>query len=394
LKIFFWLALILISCGKIIKNSWNGISKDFSAFDVYSTENCEIYQRGELIQKTLCSDLGPEQYKREEICHRFLTKGEEGPQVKFPDHNRKANYCQSFNKSLTALDLSGSTLIRIIVLSDFGRGENASLGYRQKSVARAIDEVCQSRSGCNFAIAPGDLFYPDGVYDVWDGKLRNLFDDIYNPKLPFYLVAGNHDHEGNLQALLEYSMFNPNFRMPELFYKIPGLPDFITIVGVDTQLLADEATFAGESNSLLNSNQQELLRSSLCENKGWRVIFGHYPTLSRDGHPTVQGSADFLNRFYDKCPYDLYISGHNHFQEYIKEDSRHYLIQGAGGADLHGEKEEIVESEGYFRAKRHGFALLEVSKSKIKVEYFDVSSWINSNYKGLPKAFFSTEIEK
>jgi hypothetical protein len=70
------------------------------------------------------------------------------------------------------------------------------------------------------------------------------------------------------------------------------------------------------------------------------------------------------------------------------------LIQGAGGADLHGEKEEIVESEGYFRAKRHGFALLEVSKSKIKVEYFDVSSWINSNYKGLPKAFFSTEIEK
>lgn len=377
-----------------MKTSWKGINKDFSAFDVYSTENCEIYQQGKLVQKTLCSDLGPEQYKRENTCRNFIQQDQEGPQVKFPDHNRKANYCQSTNKSLTALDLSGSPLIRIVVLSDFGRGENASLGYRQKSVARAIDEICQSRSGCNFAIAPGDLFYPDGVEDVWDGKLRNLFDDVYNTELPFFLVAGNHDHRGNLQALLEYSMFNPNFRMPDLFYKISGLPEFLSIVGLDTQLLAEEGSFAGESPSLLNEKQQMLLNSSLCEHKGWRVIFGHYPIRSRDGHPTVQGSTDFLNRFYDECPYDLYISGHNHFQEYIKEGDRHYLIQGAGGADLHGKDEEIVVTEGYFRAKRHGFAILEVSKSKIKVEYFDVSSWINSNYQGLPKAFFTTEIEK
>ncbi len=394
MKLFICLTLILVSCGKLLKPSWMGVTKDFSAFEIYSTENCEIYQQGKMVQKTLCSDLGPEQAKIENTCRKLLQQSEGQPQVKFPDHKRKANYCQLAQKHSSALLLAGSEVIRIVVLSDFGRGENASQGYRQKSVARAIDTICKSRSGCNFALAPGDLFYPDGVYDVWDGKLRNLFDDIYDPDLPFFLVAGNHDHKGNLQALLEYSMFNQNFRMPDLFYRISGLPDFLTIVGVDTQLLAEESGFAGKSPSLLNAKQESLMKSYLCENKGWKIVFGHYPSLSKDGHPTVQGSSDFLNRFYDECPYDIYIAGHNHFQEYIREGNRHYLIQGAGGADLHGSSNETIKNDGYFRSQRHGFALLEVSKSQIKVEYFDVSSWINSNYQGLPNAFFSTEIDK
>ncbi len=394
MKLVNCLFLILASCGKLKEASLKGISKDFSAFEVNSTENCELYKDGKLIQKTLCSDLGPEPSKREIICSRLLRGNEKEIELKFPDHNRKAEYCQSPKKFSAAPDLTSSSKIRIVVLSDFGRGENASLGYRQKSVSRAINEVCLSKAGCNFALAPGDLFYPDGVHDVWDGKLRNLFDDIYSPELPFYLVAGNHDHRGNLLALKEYSMFNSNFRMPNLFYRIPGLPPFLTIVGVDTQLLAKESDFARESTDELNLKQHDLLKSSLCENKGWRIIFGHYPLVSKDGHPTVAESSDFLNRFHKDCPYDVYISGHNHFQEYIKEDGRHYIIQGAGGADLHGVKESIVQASGYFRAKRHGFAILEVSSNSIKVEYFDVTGWIDANFKGIPQAFFSTEIEK
>ena len=59
----------------------------------------------------------------------------------------------------------------------------------------------------------GDNFYGSGIHTPADGpdgekRFKKTFEDVYNAPalmdIPFYAIAGNHDHGGNVSAQIAY----------------------------------------------------------------------------------------------------------------------------------------------------------------------------------------------
>ena len=114
-------------------------------------------------------------------------------------------------------------------------------------------------------------------------------------------------------------MFDRHFRLPDL-------PPWLTIYGVDTTAMVEEDT-----PSTLAA-QETQFKSTLCDRPGWRMIFGHHPPVSNGEHGDGVPLAKILEAWSDHCAFQLYFAGHDHHQEYLSTSLFDIVLQGAGGA--------------------------------------------------------------
>ena len=70
--------------------------------------------------------------------------------------------------------------------------------------------------------ALGDNFYYNGIpTDENDARFNQTFDTVYtgdNLQTPWYVIAGNHDHEGNVTAQIAYTNHSTRWTFPSEFY--------------------------------------------------------------------------------------------------------------------------------------------------------------------------------
>ena len=75
----------------------------------------------------------------------------------------------------------------------------------------------------NFTCVPllGDNFYKVGVKSVDDKRFKETFEDVYRAKSlmnRWYILAGNHDHHGNVWAQIEYTQRSSRWYFPHFYY--------------------------------------------------------------------------------------------------------------------------------------------------------------------------------
>ncbi|GMR52064.1 hypothetical protein PMAYCL1PPCAC_22259, partial [Pristionchus mayeri] len=86
----------------------------------------------------------------------------------------------------------------------------------QKGVARAMADRAK---GVEAVINLGDNFYITGVMSDSDPRVNTTFKDVYKgTAVPWLIIAGNHDHLGNVSAQMSYTNKSKLWYFPALYY--------------------------------------------------------------------------------------------------------------------------------------------------------------------------------
>ena len=96
-----------------------------------------------------------------------------------------------------------------------------------------------------FVVALGDNFYVYGIRsNAHDARFQRTFEDIYTaPALqtPWHVVAGNHDHYGNVTAQMAYAGQSVRWKYPDLYHTwtlaIPNSSMTVQVILIDTVVL-------------------------------------------------------------------------------------------------------------------------------------------------------------
>uniref|UniRef100_A0A914R5Y8 Calcineurin-like phosphoesterase domain-containing protein n=1 Tax=Parascaris equorum TaxID=6256 RepID=A0A914R5Y8_PAREQ len=72
-----------------------------------------------------------------------------------------------------------------------------------------------------FQISVGDNVYYTGVKDVFDSRFKSTFETVYQGEAlqkPWYFIAGNHDHFGNITAQVAYTNHSSRWSIISVSY--------------------------------------------------------------------------------------------------------------------------------------------------------------------------------
>lgn len=244
--------------------------------------------------------------------------------------------------------------VSFVTFGDWGTGNDD-----QKEVAAALKDYCGVEA-CDFIVTLGDNFYSSGVESTSDEQWKEKYTDIYGGlDIPFYAVLGNHDENGNVQAQIDYSSVDPNWRMPaeEYNFTMPetGEP------AVEFFIIRSQYPHFRDAAS------QNWLRSAIDASRAkWKILVMHHPLINNGKHgDDDQGNGEYLipiicNKI------DLILSGHAHSFSHLKAEVDgcpiEQLIVGTGGAGL--KSVDTSDRRVISTKSMYGFGWMGVSASK------------------------------
>lgn len=247
----------------------------------------------------------------------------------------------------------GATL-RLAVAGDTGTGAGR--------VAKGIAAV-NARQPLDAIVLVGDNFYPCGVTSPTDKRWK-LVTPLTDLGLPVYPVLGNHDTCGKSTAAAQISATGviPHWNFPATQYVLrTPLADLA---------FADTTPFAKGRSTAAHDMLLTVLGQS---KKRWRVAVGHHTVISSGWHGYLpRDEARRMRHMLDDVPADLYLCGHDHHLELIR-GKRLYVISGAGSDPVPPVKLRLstVYPESIHIREKIGFAVVELSKERIAVEFYD-----------------------
>lgn len=249
--------------------------------------------------------------------------------------------------------------LRLVVLGDWGSGQ-----IEQWNVAQAMDTVADRVGGFHAGLMLGDNFYPAGVRSTDDPMWQRYFVEVYDTpwlsRLPWWVILGNHDYSGNIQAQVDYSEVNPIWNMPDDFWRheLFGL----TVLGLNTckRFLRWDAQLHRLDRWLADCDPRRT------------IALGHHPILTDSTHPASKRVMKDVRPRLEEAGVRAYFAGHDHNQQLITEGGFVQIVQGAGGKRLHHKLTPKPHSR--FHAVKYGFSTLTVRGDDMQLAFFDMSA--------------------
>jgi len=177
----------------------------------------------------------------------------------------------------------------------------------QKEVAQGMVKVAKEMKP-EFILSLGDNFYYSGVSSNMkkaEKRFQKTFEDVYSDAaiagVPWYVIAGNHDHYGSVESQIEYTHSpqntNSRWQYPSLYHKqtfsktvIHDTAGSSSTVTVDV-LLIDTTELCSSHLSLFRSSPEfskdhDAMQWSWIEENmdssqaDYLLVVGHYPVYN------------------------------------------------------------------------------------------------------------------
>lgn len=254
--------------------------------------------------------------------------------------------------------------------------------YKQKDVARVMGELAED-IGIEFIAAAGDTHHWGGVQSVHDPLWMTNFELIYDhPELreDWHAILGNHEYQGNTQAVIDYSQISRRWVMPGRYYTKTIEPleedeDFATakVFFIDTTPLIQKYyeegdkyrdVFEQDSTKQLRWLEEELAKST----EKFKIVIGHHPIyVSEKKRVDEEDLVKRLDPLLRKYGVDIYIGGHSHtFQHLTKPGTKiNYVVNASGSLG----REPLKGPNTRFCSSDEGFSVISVGKSSVKMTF-------------------------
>lgn len=223
-------------------------------------------------------------------------------------------------------------------IGDWGRqGE-----YGQQELAHTMG-LAAYQVEPEFIISTGDNFYPNGVSSTADPQWTSSFENVYRAhslNVDWYVVPGNHDYRGNVQAQIDYTNVSRRWNMPARYFHREFTTDdgaLVRFVFTDTNPLNDD--YYGESkyrDKVMGQDTTAQLRwidSLLALPAHWKIVVGHHPLYTGGKRADVPNAIrQHLEPLLDKHGVHAYLAGHEHDLQHIQPAGHptHHWVSGAG----------------------------------------------------------------
>jgi hypothetical protein len=261
--------------------------------------------------------------------------------------------------------------INFLIVGDWGRSGD----YNQYDVADQMNYYAHEYEA-KFVISTGDNFYENGVRSVDDPQWMTSFENVYHGgalQRDWYVVLGNHDYKGSVQAEIDYTEKSRRWNMPARYYSITekiSKKDSALFVFYDSSPFINNYYKEGNQyNGVIGQDtikQLYWMDSVLNHSKAqWKFVVGHHPIFS--GSPKKESTTELLSiikPMLETYHVQTYISGHVHALEHVRPEGEKidYFISGAGSeTENPGSNENILFYNPY-----PGFAFCNLTADSLK----------------------------
>ncbi|XP_045157760.2 tartrate-resistant acid phosphatase type 5-like [Mercenaria mercenaria] len=284
--------------------------------------------------------------------------------------------------------------VRFLVLADWGG--RPRYPYKTKvqiDVAQQL-AITAERENASFVLSLGDNFYMNGVRNMLSSRFQTTFEDVFYQEslhIPWYFIAGNHDHYGRVLAQIQYSSVSHRWNFPDFYYKITKtLPKdkVLDILLIDTVMLCGQTHATPKGKRVFGPEDihaaevqwnwiEQNLKDSTAD---YLLVGGHYPVYSIGMNGPTECLYTRLEPILYKHRATAYLSGHDHNLQHIQthKDGKNmdYFISGNGAWSkvLQTNLDAVPEkSLRFFSAEKGvgGFAMFDVSETRMKIKFID-----------------------
>ncbi|RUS81864.1 hypothetical protein EGW08_010387 [Elysia chlorotica] len=226
--------------------------------------------------------------------------------------------------------------LRFLIIGDMGGLPISPYStYFERCTAKEMGNVAD-RYAPQYIIGLGDNFYFTGVDNVTDPRFKQTFEDVYiaeSLQVPWYMIAGNHDHYGNATAQIHYSQHSERWNFPDFYYykefPIKGSDKSLGILFIDTILLCgntdDDSSPEppkGPADPLKAEDQWSFIDKSLQTSKAhFLLVAGHFPVYSIAEHGPTKCLVDKLQPMLENYNVNGYLCGHDHNLQHLQVTS-------------------------------------------------------------------------
>lgn len=243
---------------------------------------------------------------------------------------------------LLLLALAPPADLHFLSIGDWGNDNDG-----QYAAAKGMETVAETLKP-EFVVMLGDNFYTSGVHgDDHDPRFQQTFESVYNgtylETIPFYAIAGNHDHGGNVTAQIAYTADSKRWEYPDQWYSqkfdVTGTDKkfemllFDTVIGLGNTDDNEEewAQPPGPADEALANEQWAWLQAKLAASTAdYLWVGGHYPVWSICNHGPTSQLVSLLKPKLETFGAH-YMCGHDHCLGHIDEGTGvQYIVTGAG----------------------------------------------------------------